>query len=308
MVTVLGFGQKRFWQLLAAGAALVCAVPALASDDVLMMQPVSQWSLDNDGESCGLQRKFEGDKKTFILEMRSYSGNLVELQFIVASADMSFPKGRNLSEGMVRFLPDDQAHAIAFAQGMRWGFGAQGISFNATLDLRHILDEVDRTPAELKALNEALPERERAINGIELREVFRRDLRLETGSLGPAMAAMRTCVDGLLAEWGIDLELHKTLSRGAVRQNFGELAAEVSKTYPASARFKKKNGLVRVRLTVSPAGRVASCHIQDEYGGEEFRTAACDIFLEKAEYSPALDAAGNPIASYDILSIYYQTN
>lgn len=297
---------KPFGNMLAASLLLAIPMPALADDDVLVLQPASPWSLDTDGESCGLQRKFEGDKKTFIFEMRDYTPHSAALQFIVASADMSMPIGRNLSEGMLRFLPDNVAHEITSPQGMRWGFEARGIAFEGTLDLRHLPVKEERSPAELKALDEALPERERAINGIELREVFRKDLRFETGSLGPAMAAMRTCLDDLLVQWGIDPEAHKALSSIAIRQNFEEVAAEVGQNYPRRAINKEKNGLVRVRLAVSPQGRVASCHIQDEYGGEEFRTAACHIFMEKAEYSPALDAQGNPIASYDILSIVYR--
>lgn len=69
--------------------------------------------------------------------------------------------------------------------------------------------------------------------------------------------------------------------------------------YPAQARRRGRQGIVRVALIVGPDGRVADCRVTTSSGTPVLDQTTCRIMRERARFRPARDAAGNPtVGSY----------
>lgn len=72
-----------------------------------------------------------------------------------------------------------------------------------------------------------------------------------------------------------------------------------SNDYPMSAVDAREQGTVRFWIEVSAEGRVTECHIVQSSGSAALDAATCRVMRERARYTPARDANGRPVASYD---------
>ncbi|WBY09007.1 TonB family protein [Sphingomonas sp. 7/4-4] len=68
-----------------------------------------------------------------------------------------------------------------------------------------------------------------------------------------------------------------------------------SADYPPKAVAKRKSGKVHFTLTIDTTGKPDSCHITWTSGFAELDQYSCALLLARARFSPARDAAGNPI-------------
>lgn len=297
--------KKRVWMALAVTAGLASGAPALAKNDALLLEPVSNWTLDYAVDSCALRRTFAQGERRMTLEMRQFEPNGGSTQFIFASSDIRSKSSGNPNNVKLRYIPDAEEIKPRFVFGMSWESGAEGISFLSSLDGSDSLDEEEKDKIGDAEMGRVLLEREETITGIAVRNAFRDDIQILTGTLAKPMAAMRICLDELMGHWGIDVEAHRTLSKPLERVNFRRWARAISNDYPEALYELGEQGVLRVRMSVSADGKATACNIQSQLGKDEFREKACDLMLSRAEYSPALDAQGNPIASFDILSIFY---
>ena len=66
--------------------------------------------------------------------------------------------------------------------------------------------------------------------------------------------------------------------------------------YPAAALRAEEQGTVRVVLTVAPTGRVTHCTVTASSGSATLDATTCRILYSRARFTPARDAAGNPVA------------
>ena len=73
---------------------------------------------------------------------------------------------------------------------------------------------------------------------------------------------------------------------------------EIIDNYSNRMLWLGRQAHVRVRLDVDATGMPIGCHIQNAFNNEHFEEEACETLLKKARFEPALDAAGEPIASY----------
>ena len=67
-------------------------------------------------------------------------------------------------------------------------------------------------------------------------------------------------------------------------------------------------GFIRARLDISESGEPTACHIQAPISEPAFEREACEQLMDEGEFFPALDAQGNPIASYYTVAIAYVMN
>ena len=58
--------------------------------------------------------------------------------------------------------------------------------------------------------------------------------------------------------------------------------------------MRGETGTVRFRLSVTQAGLVASCRVTGSSGSQSLDTATCGV-LERAQFDPARNAAGEPV-------------
>ena len=96
------------------------------------------------------------------------------------------------------------------------------------------------------------------------------------------------------------------LARGVSPHEQGRWARSIQENYPAAALRNLEEGTVRLRVTVNTDGRVDSCTVTTSSGSAALDTAACDGMVRFAEFNPALDLNGEPVASNYSTAIRYQ--
>ncbi len=67
--------------------------------------------------------------------------------------------------------------------------------------------------------------------------------------------------------------------------------------YPGSAQRAGEEGITGVRVEVDAEGRVASCTVTSSSGSAALDEATCKLYQRRGRFTPAKDAAGNPMAS-----------
>ena len=184
---------------------------------------------------------------------------------------------------------------------VQWG-EMEGVLIDASFEAvpkagKAALSEPIWTQEEREALTSA-------VDRIEIREGGERII-LDTGNMRAPMSVLNTCAEHLVAESGIDVEAHKTLSRRVAPTDFDEMEAEISRGYPETAKREKKHARVQVRIDVDDKGQATGCHAVPTFSHPEFDDSVCRLMTEKVSYDPALDAAGNPIPSYFMQTIRY---
>lgn len=66
--------------------------------------------------------------------------------------------------------------------------------------------------------------------------------------------------------------------------------------YPPSALRAGEEGSVGISFNVNAQGRIEACSVSSSSGSSALDQATCRLVERRGRYSPALDAAGNPIA------------
>ncbi|MEH3047762.1 energy transducer TonB [Sphingomonas adhaesiva] len=67
--------------------------------------------------------------------------------------------------------------------------------------------------------------------------------------------------------------------------------------YPPSSIRAEEEGTTAITWTINTQGRVENCRVTSSSGSSALDQAACRALQRRARYSPAVDAAGNPIAT-----------
>lgn len=280
-------------------AGLLVGQPAYADDDSLSFVPASPWVMDYANDSCGLRREFASGDQRVILKIEQFAPNRDDLQITVAGPRMRWRNPRAPGNATLRFVPDAQAIDIGTPLNITLAGSQPGIVFLSSL----MIGPVTSSGLEGEALRTFYAgydrqARERAVTALEIHNGLVDDLVLQTGSLGPPMGAMRTCLDELLTHWGLDAVAHRDLRREVAPVDFDSWSRAIWRSYPRDMWERGEQALLRIRLIVNAEGRPDSCHTQQRIGQEEFDRQACEIIMGRARFSPAIDAHGNPVASY----------
>lgn len=281
-------------------AAALAASPGAAQTtaEPLEMTPSSVWEADYGEDSCALRRAFKsGEEEEAFLQLRQFGpGDLFEVS--VVSRTLS----RTSQAPRVRFEPDE-----GFFEPYSPFFLDEG-------DLHGVQYSDSLRPIALKPPGESYPEwpeaewpaRERSITGLQISRSFERDIVLRTGAMDRPMSAMRTCIDDLLAQWGVDPAKYRALSRDPRPIDLPGWAQKVQASYPADMVRAGRSGRVFIRLVVGADGRPTSC-IPDKRSAEtSFGEHACNTSMRHARFEPALDANGAPVASFYTTTLVYQ--
>ncbi|MDB5684181.1 MAG: TonB family protein [Sphingomonas bacterium] len=67
--------------------------------------------------------------------------------------------------------------------------------------------------------------------------------------------------------------------------------------YPSRALREEREGTTAVAWDITTDGRVTNCRVTSSSGSPDLDEAACANITRRARYKPAVDNAGNPIAS-----------
>lgn len=298
--------------------AMLAARPALA--EPIRLQPDSTWHVNYAEDSCRLARVFGKEDNRVVLTMDRFAPG-DPFQLVVASKLLSRVKATTGPKRQVtlRFGPGEAEQSedmrpIDF-QGMP-GLMASGVMLGSVIDEEKHRAETAAAKAAgdkkklrmLEVLTPVMPmtpAREAAVTYLEIGGASRDRVVLETGPMDRPMAALRSCTDDLLTQWGVDVAAHKTLTRPVAPKGNPQFWV-TSDDYPNSQLISGTQGLIQFRLSIDEEGRVSDCHIQQSTRPAEFDRTVCRIMTTRARFEPALDAAGKPIASYWRSSFSFQ--
>lgn len=133
-------------------------------------------------------------------------------------------------------------------------------------------------------------------------------LKLETGELESIYGAINSCMDDLVASWGLDPEQDRRRAKAPVFTNSDSVFRQLAGSYPDSALTRGLQADLHLRLMVNENGVATDCVITNVTVAERFDDSACDPLMRRGKFEPALDDQGKAIPSYFTLFIQYRLN
>ena len=124
-----------------------------------------------------------------------------------------------------------------------------------------------------------------------------RRIRLATGNMKDAFAALNTCSADLYAHWGIDAAELAVVVESAKQKNMEDVGRKLQAQYPRLAERRGESAQMDLKMLVGVDGKVEKCILVKKTQAEHFDDHACKVMSEYAEFEPALDAQGNPVRS-----------
>lgn len=281
--------SSRAMLLLAASATL--AIPGHAHAETTVATATSPWKLDNTGNSCRMQRGFgtaeapvllqieqlaPGDWFALTVAARGFAGINADSRVTLSTApEVHDPISTRFTLGDLPTADGKTLTTLFFRPTTLNGFGKD-----------------DAPPPRVT------PEREGQVTSLIV-AWGGHALQVGTGPLAKSFAAMRSCTSSLVASWGLDPAQQAALSRRPKPQTPPSHWLSRS-SYPTDLAQEGKAALVDVRLMIDSAGIITSCNVVNGYSDPRFAKVTCDRIVANARFEPALDAAGNPVASYAV--------
>jgi len=307
------------WACLSTALFLLHAEAADAADEPRVLAPASPWTLDFAEERCSLIREFADRDDRLRLQIDAF-GPQPSYRVTLSGGLVAGSPTAALVEYRVGYSPDagerdrfttiagklDGANAVAFGRG----FLPLGFRGGST-------PEADALASEFQ----------RSITHVTVEFRNRRPLRLATGSMAEPFAALRLCVDDLMASWGVDPAAQRALSRYAWRETGASPGERVFVASPGDGgqapELARRNGepvasgdwlgpadrraravatsayhsanLTPVRVMIDATGQATACVVQVARP-EAVRERICAGLM--GTYQPALDAEGRAVVSF----------
>ena len=295
---------KSFVASLVIFALATPALAAAAAPAPLALKPTSAWQVDYADERCRLGRQFGEGKQTVLLLMDRFGpGEYFRLTISGQVVKTFVEKG----DADIQFGPREEEQQLAFLKGNLDKEPALIFSGSARIappSAAELLAIKNREKTEGVAVEPISEDRQKAVRHLRVGKPLRKPVMLETGSMRAPLAALDTCIDNLLISWGVDVEKHKTLSRTVTPLKSPDKWI-MSSDYPNEMLSAGQPALVSFRLSIGPDGVPTACHIQATTRPKEFDNAVCKSVMRRARFSPALDAQGQPLASYYQNNVYF---
>jgi TonB family protein len=294
-------------RLFAAGCAagsLTMLGSAWAADTApLVLQPSSPWAISFSKDACHLARSFGEGDDSIAIDLRQYGpGRLITVLALGKSLRYLSSRTPLVSE----FGPNGTRHENKFPLMIKQEDGRGLVETWAPLVPKPGDDEVAKSrpwqpdPDDLDP-NPYDREAEGRVTELRLSGPIRREVVLQLGRMDLPMDQMRICLDDLMQRWGVDPEAYHSLSRHAVPSSNPGTWALIS-DYPQRMLENGMSGTVHFRLMVDKNGMHTECSVKTA-GGSDFDKLTCQIMMRRARFTPALDAAGQPVASFYINSV-----
>lgn len=119
-----------------------------------------------------------------------------------------------------------------------------------------------------------------------------------SGPLSPPIVRAPARPSPRLLEWPGNIKTIGVPNDGAPPRPVKALPSHFpSFSYPTLALRNEEQGVVLTRLHISDRGRVERCDVTSSSGSAALDHGTCRIYIRKAQFEPARDAAGKPIAS-----------
>lgn len=272
---------------------IATSLPAGAETKEMRLKPASNWLVDWADNNCTLSRKFGAKDAPYLLTMRAYGrGYLADI--LIAGPDVAtFQRPANLTAG----------YGTVPARRIRPQF-AMAVGYGPAI----IFSDPSLQEAEANSGGEPFRSPTAAWGGVDAPITIANDaqsLVLEASGLKSALAALGKCADDLVKGWGLDPDVQASLTRYANPRNRTWMV-RIQNSFPSELLARSRDARVNVRVIVDEAGRPEKCETAQAFDNIAFQQSTCRIILESARFSPALDAAGQPVRSFYTTSIIYR--
>lgn len=122
---------------------------------------------------------------------------------------------------------------------------------------------------------------------------------------GPAVAALHSCEDARLRDWGIDVKAYRALASrphaiGSLPDLFDSAA------YPSLALARSVERNVIAKLQVGADGSVASCGAPGNFEYPQLVDSVCKVLKDRVHFEPARDASGTAVAAPYVLVVGFR--
>lgn len=283
-----------------------------ADGDPLVFKPATSWAADYGEDYCRLARDFSNGEETIALALeRVQPTTLIKIMLVGDSIKLFrgatsigynyLPGGDNRQTLLLRSEATDKRQLLIvdnanIGPNLAAFFGGPGAGGPGAAPAPTGPAPAPGTPFYSPNLE---TDYAGGISGLMLTDGTITPVRIETGSLKGVIGELQKCTYDLLTYWGVDGEKHRTLSRTVVPQSGTTLPQG---TIGFQDFGKLGGGANQIRVMIDASGAPTSCHTHFASLSESTNGKICNHLMKNAKFLPALDSAGQPMASYWINS------
>ncbi len=278
--------------------ATLAALGVSTAAQAVEFKPTGPWAADYGKDYCLLGRVFSNGKEDITLTLeRTQPGQFFRL-ILIGDAIKPFRGATTLG-----YTIGSTAQREGFMTRTKTGDGKQYLDLGPA-SITPLAMPAPGQPPVFKPYKQAEEKAEaKPVTVIELNKGLREPIQLQTGSLEAPIGALQACVNDLVGQWGVDAKAHETLSRPAMPA--GPVFEWVPNgAIPFTEFGKLVGGLNAIRVMVGADGKPTSCVADRASLSDTVNKAVCDGIMSKGNFTPALDANSQPIASYWITEMF----
>jgi hypothetical protein len=246
-------------------ALLACLSTAAVAGPV--WQPAADWSIEQ-GDHCVAVLLFTHKSAQLKFAIEPDPTKPVDLVYFITEGDAEYPYG---------WISAD------IAVGTKWKVD-QPIQIVPSAEPHHIIYKWRLSD---EGLNEVQAAARIQVNG----KALRLDLRLP--SLASARTQLRACDSALLTRWGFGPEQQARIAHFPTIEKVNIKDSD----YPVAAEKRGSIGNVVGYLIVGVDGKASDCHVLDSSRWPALDSQSCQLLVQRAQYKPATDKAGNAMAA-----------
>ncbi|HSJ79051.1 MAG TPA: energy transducer TonB [Erythrobacter sp.] len=270
------------------------SAPAAAADG-LVLAPSAEWQYNEYEDRCRASREFGDDKNRTALWIEQ-GGVEANYNLTLIGRPLRHPYGGGIH---VRFGEEPEfirSYIAAVSSQGRPVLRMYGVTITQPR-----LTPADNAPAPEPAFDVAQADR---ITELNLRTSIRQPLRLELGPMIEPLGFLGLCgakLSGVLSNAGRPLT--------------GEATAPVAigpdtwltpTDYPAYLVRAGMGGKLETRITVNREGKASSCYVAQSDRPQLFDDTVCLALLKRAQFEPARNGKGEPVASYYFYAVTFE--
>jgi TonB family protein len=229
------------------------------------LQPNTNWDVDYGETQCTAARSFGAPSDPIVLGVVPSIGG--ETYKLIVSVQRTGPRFAQEYPGTVDFGRDK-------IKTLMLHYGGKGVKLSAY--------QYRVSAAEI--------EQARGATGVGLRSDNGTDFEFSLSEMPALLDALRKCTADLQQYW-MGAHPVSSLSKPAK----GDLRSVFSGgDYPSEALKRGQGGTAQFQLLINETGRVAGCDVVRESGAPILDAMSCQVIMEKARFSPAIDGNGKP--------------
>jgi hypothetical protein len=273
---------------------LAAPQPVAAQAGATVFKPTGQWALDYGEDYCRLARTFTDGKDDLALAVERIEPGPMARLILVSNAIKPF---RSADEIGWHFTPADAERKARYTHSAT-ADGKQYYNLGPIMLAPFAPAAPGQPPAPPPPFDRGKEQAvAKAMTGFVLDNGLNTPVQVETGDLSAPIGALQACADDLAKSWGLDPAKLRTQSSAAMPVG-GGVGWLPQGTVGFGDFGKLGGGSNQVRLMVDATGKATSCTIHWPTLDATTNDKICKAALANAKFTPAKDAAGQPMPGY----------